>query len=225
MMARMRQVPRLLTVWLLLAGCGLVDYQAANAQGGPDPHVGNEAVSIPLGNRDVEAYLVPNQRALVLNRYDDRGHALLKSSLPVVGWPTILSPDIVIVEFDASVGPEGIDKQLESFLRRGVIEEVAYVAHTEPNDKQQPFLLGNSATIYLSEGADAKSLADRANELGYKLESRSWGRAGVYRLLPLNPMQRPTDTVDAVKRLAEQGLVDAGKTRMNLVETERAKSR
>lgn len=224
-MTRMRHIPRLLAAWLVLAGCGLVEHQAANAQAGESQVEHRDAVTIPLGSVSIEAYLDPNQRALVLNQYDDRGHAQLKTSLPLVESPQFPSSDIVIVQFEPGFSDDDIEQRLMSFIRRGVIEEVAYVAQTDSGGGQQPFLLGNSATIYPSTGTDETRLRDQAEALGYRLESRGWGSIEAYRMVPMDPLQAPSDTAAAAAHLAELDLVDERKTRLDLIETVHNKMR
>lgn len=218
MMVGMKQLPKLLAFGLLLAGCGLGEYQAANAEFETEA-AGDQPITVPLGRRSVDAYLLANQRALVLNPYDERGHAQLMSSLPMAAASEFTSSDIVIVEFDASYGVDEIDRQLLPYLQRGVVETVAYVAQTAFDENPEHFLITNMATIYPMAGTEETALRASAHEMGFTIESKQAYGSVAYQFIPVNPLQDPAETFSALIRLAELKLIDNNKTRSDLVET------
>ncbi len=223
----MRQLPRLLTLTVLMAGCGLVQHQAAIAHGDSDvvESTRNELISVPLGNRHIDATLSANQRVLLLNPYDNRGFGLLKASLPVVDSSEFSSTRVVVVQFDNDADMDDIALQLMPFIRTGVVDEVAYIATTATDASEQSFLVTSSATIYPTESTTERELREISLNLGFSIERKRKNGPAVYNLTAIDPLQYPSDTVDALESLAEMNLIQKDKTRLNLVETMHDKMR
>lgn len=182
-------------------------------------------IQVPLGNRSISAYVSVNQRVLLLDPYDKRGYASLKSSLPVSADWDFSSDEIVVVEFPDEASRQQFEHQAEDFMARGVIREIAYIAQTAPDGDAESFLLKNSATIYPTPGTSEAALRASADEMGFKIvPEKRFGRTK-YSLVPTDPLRNPADTVSAAARLAELQLIQVDKTRSDLVETQHHKSR
>lgn len=225
----MNHLTKIAFVALAIAGCTMPEPDSqAVAQAFQDSAAprASDAIEIPLGRRNVVAYISENERALVLDPYDDRGFAMLRENLPVAEDSSFNSEGIVVVQFGEEADRATIEKELEFFVSTGVVQDVAYIAQ----DANQlgdagTFLITNSATIYPTAHATYEKLQVAAGEIGFSIhESKNFGRV-TYELRPLDPFQDPAQTVDAANRLAELQLIEDNRTRSNLVQTAFEKKR
>lgn len=210
---------------LAIAGCGISEPDSqpvaqALQESATTVASGSDTIEIPLGRRNVVAYLSENERALVLDPFDDRGFAALRENLPVAEDSRFNSEGIVVVHFDNRADREKVEEELKFFISTGVVRDVAYIAQ-DANQRGDTgtFLITNSATIYPTPGTNYDELQDAARDLDFEIyRSEQFGRV-TYELRPSNPFQDPSTTMQAAKRLAELQLIDSGRTRSNLVQT------
>jgi hypothetical protein len=212
----------------LMAGCGFEGSDnlaiAQTSDQAVQGHAAN-SISVPVGGRNVLAYLSENQRALILDPYDDRGHDQLKRNLPVSSTLNFASDEIVVVEFQDSSQRHEVERALMEYIRTGVVQQVAYVAQTTPAEHAESFLITNSATVYPTATASPEALERSANDLGYSIVANSRFGHSTFQLVPLNPLESPLATVAAARKLADMDLIEDEKTRSDLVQTEYEKRR
>lgn len=225
----MSHLTKIAFVALAIAGCAMPEPEsqavAQDFQASATRDI-SDAIEIPLGRKNVVAYISENERALVLDPYDDRGFAMLRETLPVAKDSSFNSESIVVIQFGDEADRATIEKELEFFVSTGVVKDVAYIAQ----DANQlgdagTFLITNSATIYPTSDTTYERLQDAAGDMGFSTHKiERFGRV-TYELRPLNPFQDPAQTVQAANRLAELQLIEDNRTRSNLVQTAFEKKR